>query len=68
MIGSYDICMHGMISREWNSAVKENQRVGQHCYIVGETKTCLLLHVQCNNDVTPYTVGVTDLRHSAPAK
>ena len=31
MIESYYSCMHGMISRERNSAVKEKQRVGKHC-------------------------------------
>ena len=66
MIESYYSCMRGMISRERNGAVKEKQRVGKHCQIVGKNRTCLLL--QCNNDVTSYIVGIIDLRHSAPSK
>ena len=57
-----------MIRRQRNNAVKEKQRVGKHYSCFGEKKQDLCLLLQCNNDVTPYTVKVSDLQHSAPSK
>ena len=49
MVESYYSCKRGMISRERNSAVKEKQRVGKHCQIVGENRTCCYYYWQINS-------------------